>query len=240
MAQRASRIESYASTLIPKPALLRKRLEMTGKDITLGKYAVVCLGITLFVDPACRDEAARRSCSALFLGLFVGIGMPHFIIGKMIKRRVNKFNVELPRRDRADGARPALGPSDHRNARHRRQRNSGPGRARVPHGRRQDEDRPHDGSRAAGNRGPPRHARVPVLRHHPGDPARDRRQPRRDAVEPRRRAAQARPDEAQDPRDELGIEGVGLYRRLAAVHRVRARVDDQPGIHGAASSPTSG
>ena len=40
-AQRASRIEGYASTLIPKPALLRKRLEMTGKDITLGKYATV-------------------------------------------------------------------------------------------------------------------------------------------------------------------------------------------------------
>src|SRR3954464_15290998 len=49
MAQRASRIEGYASTLIPKPALLRKRLEMTGKDITLGKYAIVCLGITLSV-----------------------------------------------------------------------------------------------------------------------------------------------------------------------------------------------
>ena len=33
-AQRASRMEGYASTLIPKPALLRKRLEMTGKNIT--------------------------------------------------------------------------------------------------------------------------------------------------------------------------------------------------------------
>ena len=30
-AQRASRIEGFASTLIPKPALLRKRLEMTGR-----------------------------------------------------------------------------------------------------------------------------------------------------------------------------------------------------------------
>ena len=97
-------------------------------------------------------------------------------------------------------------------------------RARV----RQDEDRPDDGGRASGNRRPPRHARIPVLRHHAGDPARDRRQPCRDAVEPRRRAAQARADEAQDPRDELGIEGLGLHRRLAAVHRLRARLDGQP------------
>src|SRR6476660_8090762 len=49
MAQRASRIESYASTLIPKPALLRKRLEMTGKEISLGKYAVICLIVGLVI-----------------------------------------------------------------------------------------------------------------------------------------------------------------------------------------------
>src|SRR5215212_8257835 len=42
LAQRTSQLESYASTLIPKPALLRKRLEMTGKDITLAKYLMIC------------------------------------------------------------------------------------------------------------------------------------------------------------------------------------------------------
>jgi hypothetical protein len=73
--------------------------------------------------------------------------------------------------------------------------------------------------------------RIPVLRHHPGDPARDRRQPGRNAVEPRRRAAQARADEAQDPRDELGIQGLGLYRRRPAVHRVRHDLVDQPELH---------
>ena len=44
-AERASKWEGYASTLIPKPALLRKRLEMTGKEISLGKYAMICLGV---------------------------------------------------------------------------------------------------------------------------------------------------------------------------------------------------
>ena len=32
----------------------------------------------------------------LLLGLFLGIGVPHFVIGKMIKRRVNKFNSNFP------------------------------------------------------------------------------------------------------------------------------------------------
>src|SRR3954466_780865 len=40
-AERTSKWESYASTVVPKPALLRKRLEMTGKDITLGKYSAI-------------------------------------------------------------------------------------------------------------------------------------------------------------------------------------------------------
>ena len=44
-AQRASKVESYASTLIPKPALLRQRLEQTGKEISLAKYLSICVGI---------------------------------------------------------------------------------------------------------------------------------------------------------------------------------------------------
>ena len=159
---------------------------------------------------------------SLLLGLFFGVGGPHFVIGKMIKRRINKFNsnfpdaIELMVRGLRSGLpiTETLGIVAERNPR--------PGRDRVPHGLRQDEDRPDDGSGASGNRRPPRHRRVPVLRHHAGDPARDRRQPRRDPVEPRRRAAQARADEAEDPRDELGIQGFGLHRRLAAVRRLRA------------------
>src|SRR3954463_15361098 len=49
LAERGSRLEGYASTLIPKPALLRTRLEQTGKNISLGKYALVCLGIIAVV-----------------------------------------------------------------------------------------------------------------------------------------------------------------------------------------------
>src|SRR3954466_3412570 len=57
-AERGNRIEGLASTLIPKPALLRKRLEMTGKAITLGKYAMVCIGIVVFVTLALKMRGA--------------------------------------------------------------------------------------------------------------------------------------------------------------------------------------
>jgi tight adherence protein B len=94
-AERGGKLESYASTLIPKPALLRKRLEQTGKDITLGKYALVCIGVTTITTMLLVIRGAPLILS-LLVGFFFGIGGPHFFIGKMIKRRINKFNTNFP------------------------------------------------------------------------------------------------------------------------------------------------
>src|SRR5437868_4592064 len=94
-AERATKFESYASTLIPKPALLRKRLEMTGKEITLGRYAMICLGVVAVVTILLIMRSAPFFLS-LLLGLFFGVGGPHFVIGRLIKRRVNKFNSNFP------------------------------------------------------------------------------------------------------------------------------------------------
>ena len=93
--ERTNKLESYASTLIPKPALLRKRLEMTGKNITLGKYAMICIGVAVTIMLLLMVRGAPFILS-LMLGLFFGVGGPHFFIGKMIKRRINKFNSNFP------------------------------------------------------------------------------------------------------------------------------------------------
>src|SRR4051794_18835712 len=68
-AQRSSRLEGYASTLIPKPALLRKRLEMTGKEISLSKYVLICGGIALFIGAGLMLRGAPFLLSLLF-GMF--------------------------------------------------------------------------------------------------------------------------------------------------------------------------
>jgi tight adherence protein B len=93
--ERATKIEGYASTLIPKPALLRKRLEMTGKDISLAKYAAICLGVIALVMVLLMFRGAPFILS-LLLGIFVGVGGPHFVIGRLIKRRVAKFTSNFP------------------------------------------------------------------------------------------------------------------------------------------------
>ena len=95
MAARAGRFEGLASSIIPRPALLRKRLEMTGKNITLGKYAMFSFGLVLIVMLLLMFRGAPIFL-ALFVGLFAGIGLPHFVVGKMIIRRINKFNANFP------------------------------------------------------------------------------------------------------------------------------------------------
>jgi tight adherence protein B len=95
MAARAGRVEGFASSLIPKPALMRKRLDQTGKDIPLGKYALISLGIIGFVAALLMIKGAPFLL-AIFIGLFAGVGIPHFVIGFMIKQRVNMFNSNFP------------------------------------------------------------------------------------------------------------------------------------------------
>ncbi|MEO7864864.1 MAG: type II secretion system F family protein [Sphingomicrobium sp.] len=96
MAQRSGgRVEGFATSLIPRPALLRKRLDQTGKSITLGKYAMICFGIVLTIALLLMSRGLPLFL-ALLVGLFFGFGGPHWFIGKLIKRRVNKFTANFP------------------------------------------------------------------------------------------------------------------------------------------------
>jgi len=61
--------------LIPKPALLRKRLDQTGKEISLGKYAMASIGLALFVASLLMIKGAPFLL-AFFVGMFAGVGIP--------------------------------------------------------------------------------------------------------------------------------------------------------------------
>ena len=92
---RQNRMDSWATTLIPKPALMRKRLDQTGKDINLAKYALASLGLAAFV-AALMMIKGSPFVLAIFVGLFAGVGIPHFVINFLIKRRLAKFNANFP------------------------------------------------------------------------------------------------------------------------------------------------
>ncbi|MEO6199490.1 MAG: type II secretion system F family protein [Sphingomicrobium sp.] len=95
LAARNTRIDGIFATLVPKPALLRKRLDQTGKSITLGKYAMIAVGLLVAVAALLVMKGAPILLGLTF-GLFVALGLPHLVIGKMITRRLNKFNSNFP------------------------------------------------------------------------------------------------------------------------------------------------
>ena len=95
LASRNASIDSMFATLIPKPALLRKRLEQTGKNITLGKYAMISVGLLVGIAGLSIANGAPILFGLLF-GMFVAAGLPHLVVGKLIIRRIAKFNSNFP------------------------------------------------------------------------------------------------------------------------------------------------
>jgi tight adherence protein B len=90
-----TKMDGLAQRLIPKPALLRRRLQQTGRSWTLAQYGLVSLGIVVVLSGLLIAKGLPLLLAVL-LGLFVGIGLPHKIISKMIKRRVAKFTARFP------------------------------------------------------------------------------------------------------------------------------------------------
>jgi tight adherence protein B len=70
------------------------RLEKTGKKWTLSQYAYVSLGIGLAVALLVYLNSGAFILS-LGVGVMAGAGLPHFYVGKLIKKRITKFNAKF-------------------------------------------------------------------------------------------------------------------------------------------------
>ena len=94
-AMRATKMDDAAMRFLPRPALLKKRLAMTGKPWTVGQYGMTTLGITVVVTLLFALQGLPIALS-LLLGLMFGAGIPHFGVGFFIKQRVAKFTAKFP------------------------------------------------------------------------------------------------------------------------------------------------
>lgn len=94
-AARQTKVESFAQRFIPNPALLRLRLEQTGKSWTLGQYAIASGVIALVVFGLFLFKGLPILLG-LPVALLAAIGLPHFVVGFLIKRRVNAFTNRFP------------------------------------------------------------------------------------------------------------------------------------------------
>jgi len=94
-AQRQNRGDSFAKRFIPNPALLQLRLNQTGRNWTLAQYLMASIGLAVGAVALFVFKAVPLTL-AIPLGLLIGLGLPHFVISKMIQRRVDKFTSRFP------------------------------------------------------------------------------------------------------------------------------------------------
>jgi tight adherence protein B len=90
-----TKMEGLAERFIPNPALLSRRLHQTGRAITLPQYALACAALVLVIGTLLILRGMPVML-AVFVALFLGLGIPHKIIARMIKRRVTQFTARFP------------------------------------------------------------------------------------------------------------------------------------------------
>ncbi|MGP1354661.1 MAG: type II secretion system F family protein [Parasphingopyxis sp.] len=95
LAKRDTKMDSFAGRFIPKPEMLRLRLKQTGMNWTLGQYMMAIVGITVVVGGLFYFRGMPIYL-ALLVGTFLGFGLPHMVVGFLIKRRINSFNAKFP------------------------------------------------------------------------------------------------------------------------------------------------
>lgn len=93
--RRDGKFDSFIKQFVPRPAELRARLDRTGKPITVARYAMACGGLAVAVLVLLLVLGAPPLL-AIFAALFVGVGLPHKVVGTMIARRLKAFNQRFP------------------------------------------------------------------------------------------------------------------------------------------------
>jgi tight adherence protein B len=94
-ANRATGMDQVFGRILPNREQLAKRLAMTGKDWSVGKYGMISAGLAAGLLLLLSVQGVPVLL-ALFIGLAAGAGLPHWVVGKMIKRRVGKFTAKFP------------------------------------------------------------------------------------------------------------------------------------------------
>ena len=76
---------------LPHRELLGAKLARTGRQITIGHYAVATGILTIVMIALCALILRLQLLPSLLLGLAAGVGLPYIVIGSMGKRRIRAF-----------------------------------------------------------------------------------------------------------------------------------------------------
>ena len=74
---------------------LALRLHRTGKSWTISQYIYVSVGLALIIAVVLFLKSHSVMLS-LVVGLFIGAGLPHFVVGYFVKKRCDQFTNKFP------------------------------------------------------------------------------------------------------------------------------------------------
>ncbi len=86
---------STLTNLMPRREEMEKRIRRTGKGWTLSQYMFASMGLFVVVTGGLLVMRAPILLAGL-IGLMLSLGLPYFIVGRAIKKRVAKFNSRFP------------------------------------------------------------------------------------------------------------------------------------------------
>jgi tight adherence protein B len=91
-----STIDRFARTWLPRRDLLAARLARTGRTISIGQYAMAIATLSALAAIGLTVATRIGIVPSLLLGLLIGTGLPHLVIGRLGKRRLAAFIALFP------------------------------------------------------------------------------------------------------------------------------------------------
>jgi tight adherence protein B len=88
-------LEGAAKRFLPRQSMLRERLARTGRNISLGTYLSINIGVVV-VGFVAAMIAGLTPALAVPIALAGGLGIPHIVVGFLAGRRRKKFLAVFP------------------------------------------------------------------------------------------------------------------------------------------------
>ena len=89
-------LDRIAKRFLPRQSLLKARLARTGRSIPIGTYVFVNVVVTLAVALVAFVVVALPPFLAALIAITIGIGLPHFVVGRLAGNRMKRFTAIFP------------------------------------------------------------------------------------------------------------------------------------------------
>jgi tight adherence protein B len=96
LSRQDTKMDSMIDGFIPRPDELRKRLERSGKSISLSQYGGASVVVVVIIALATSLLMKLPFLLAILIGLLAGIMLPHMWLGRVVKKRQQKFVSLFP------------------------------------------------------------------------------------------------------------------------------------------------